>query len=640
MNRKPKNIFFYLDKIGGFITYFRNFFVNSLFLIILFFGVIIGIISAVISQVSDNEKEIDLSKKSVMIIKFAGSVADTPRYNASADEIVEILTGEKIEHTFIRDIVNSIKYATNGDSPINHIIIDASNLSNIRLDQVETIGNSLKAFTEQGKKVSFYSKSYSQAKYALASYANNIYLDPMGSFTINGLTIENIYFKELLDNLGVTVYTPKAGTHKSAIEPFIRTNMSEHVKKEYQEIVNTIWSQYKEIVTSNKPNVNLDEVLYASEAYLNNLAKYKTECNLAKELGFVDFCVSKEEFISKFEKDRNIVVDNNNHKTLEDINLKKTNSIDYLTYLKKTKNKRKTFNQKEANVDVIFGIGEITDIAEDITSFSPENIVPLIKKSQHSKKSKGIILYLNTPGGSVTASEEIRRALVDYKKSGKKIVAYMTGTTASGGYWISSLADSIVAHPSTITGSIGVFALSPSFEKMANKYGITTDGVTTNNNANRSILSKQTENEAKTIQLHIDNTYELFKNYVSEDRKIKMDIVNQIAQGRIYTGSQAIKKHLVDELGDFNKAFADLKNLIHSDSTYIIKYRLPKEKNNLGNFSKMFVKAMAKFNQNVALELFNILQDNSNIKALLPKHKANTKTEIKSFMPLVVTEAK
>ncbi len=213
MNRKPKNIFFYLDKIGGFITYFRNFFINSLFLIILFFGVIIGIISAVISQVSDNEKEIDLSKKSVMIIKFAGSVADTPRYNASADEIVEILTGEKIEHTFIRDIVNSIKYATNGDSPINHIIIDASNLSNIRLDQVETIGNSLKTFTEQGKKVSFYSKSYSQAKYALASYANNIYLDPMGSFTINGLTIENIYFKELLDNLGVTVYTPKAGTH-------------------------------------------------------------------------------------------------------------------------------------------------------------------------------------------------------------------------------------------------------------------------------------------------------------------------------------------------------------------------------------------------------------------------------------------
>jgi protease-4 len=175
---------------------------------------------------------------------------------------------------------------------------------------------------------------------------------------------------------------------------------------------------------------------------------------------------------------------------------------------------------------------------------------------------------------------------------------------------------------------------------MANKYGITTDGVTTNNNANRSILSKQTENEAKAMQLHIDNTYEIFKTYVSEDRKIKMDIVNEIAQGKIYTGSQAVKNHLVDELGDFNKALADLKNLIHSDSTYIIKYRLPKEKNNLGKFSSMFVKTMAKFNQNVALELFNMLQDNSNIKSLLPKNNTDTKTQIKSFMPLVVTEAK
>lgn len=640
MRTRHRNFFYYLDQIGGFITYFRNFFINIIFLIILFFGVIIGLISAVISEVSDQEKEIDLSKKSVMIIKFTNYVADTPRYNASTDEIVEILTGEKIEHTFIRDIVNSIKYATNGDSSINHIIIDASNLYDIRLDQVETIGNSLKAFTEQGKKVSFYSNSYSQAKYALASYANYIYLDPMGSFKINGLTIKNVYFKDLLDNLGITVYTPKAGTHKSAIEPFIRTNMSEHVKTEYQEIVNTIWDQYKEIITANKPNVNLDKVLYASTKYLNNLAKYKTECNLAKELGFVDFCIRKEEFINKFENDRNIVIDDNDHKTLNDINLKKTNSIDYLTFLKNAKNKRKSFNQKEANIDVIFGIGEITDVAEDITSFSPENIVPLIKKSQHSKKSRGIILYLNTPGGSVTASEEIRRALVDYKKSGKKIVAYMTGTTASGGYWISSLADYIVAHPSTITGSIGVFALSPSFEKIANKYGITTDGVTTNDNTNHTILSKQTENEAKAMQLHIDNTYEIFKSYVSEDRKIKMDIVNEIAQGKIYTGSQAVKNHLVDELGDFNKALADLKNLIHSDSTYIIKYRLPKEKNNLGKFSSMFVKTMAKFNQNVALELFNMLQDNSNIKSLLPINNTDTKTQIKSFMPLVVTEAK
>jgi hypothetical protein len=156
MRTRHRNIFYYLDKIGGFITYFRNFFINIIFLIILFFGVIIGLITAVISEISDKEMEIDLSNKSVMIIKFTNYVADTPRYNASADEIVEILTGEKVEHTFIRDIVNSIKYATNGDSSINHIIIDASNLYGIRRDQVETIGNSLKAFTEQGKKVSFY----------------------------------------------------------------------------------------------------------------------------------------------------------------------------------------------------------------------------------------------------------------------------------------------------------------------------------------------------------------------------------------------------------------------------------------------------------------------------------------------------
>ena len=277
---------------------------------------------------------------------------------------------------------------------------------------------------------------------------------------------------------------------------------------------------------------------------------------------------------------------------------------------------------KEKTIGVIYGLGEISyqdPNDSDLTKFTPEHIVPLIQRAIKNNYA-GLVLYLNTPGGSVTASEEIRAALQEYKeKTNGKIVVYMSGMTASGGYWISTVADEIVAQPSTITGSIGVFGMLFNGSKLTDNLGIHEDGVGTNPNANISFTSPLTDNQKKVIQLEINKTYHSFLKLVSDSRKIDIDKVDELAQGKIYTGYQALNLKLVDRIGSFDTALNTLIDITKTGNPQVTVL-MPKDDNSVSSVSNLLVKAVARYDRPMALRLLDrMIDENPAVKAAV-KH--------------------
>ena len=280
-------------------------------------------------------------------------------------------------------------------------------------------------------------------------------------------------------------------------------------------------------------------------------------------------------------------------------------STDAEQYFNSIVNNERSLGKGSDKIGVIYGLGEIgyqDPNDSNLTTFTPEHILPLIQKATKDDY-KALILYLNTPGGSVTASEDIRSALVNYKnKTNGKIVVYMSGMAASGGYWISTVADTIVAQPSTITGSIGVFGMLFNGSELTEKIGIHEDGIGTNPDANLSFTAPITENQKKLIQLEINKTYANFIRLVSDSRKLERTKVEELAQGRIYTGNQALEINLVDKIGSFDTALDEARKLAESKNARVVQL-LPKDDNRVNAVSNVIVKAVARYDRPMALKL-------------------------------------
>ena len=280
-------------------------------------------------------------------------------------------------------------------------------------------------------------------------------------------------------------------------------------------------------------------------------------------------------------------------------------STDAEQYFNSIVNNERSLGKGSDKIGVIYGLGEIgfqDPNDSNLTTFTPEHILPLIQKATKDDY-KALILYLNTPGGSVTASEDIRSALVNYKnKTNGKIVVYMSGMAASGGYWISTVADTIVAQPSTITGSIGVFGMLFNGSELTEKIGIHEDGIGTNPDANLSFTAPITENQKKLIQLEINKTYANFIRLVSDSRKLERTKVEELAQGRIYTGNQALEINLVDKIGSFDTALDEARKLAESKNARVVQL-LPKDDDRVNAVSNVIVKAVARYDRPMALKL-------------------------------------
>lgn len=601
----------FLDILGGIVTYIRNFVINFIFLIIAFF-VFIAILASIASEPEDIVKEAN----QIIYINPQFTIYDSPRMESRIELLLNAINGIRYEHLYTEQLRKIFEAATD-DVNVKAVVLDLSSTESVRLDVILSLSPAIEKFKKAGKKIFAYADSYSQSTYALATFADKIYISKFGDVSITGVNARNLYFKDFLDNVEITVFTPKAGTYKSAVEPFNRNDMSPQVKEEMNIITSDLWKQYTDIIKNNRPDLDVNRLLFASDELIALQESTPVNQNIYQEAGAVDGIMNRNAFFQKIATAYNIDFRYNHLK-----NNYEFDTTDAEQYFEGISSNDDSGLDNKKTIGVIYGLGEITyqdPNDSDLTKFTPEHIVPLVQSAIKNNYA-GLVLYLNTPGGSVTASEEIRAALQEYKNKTKgKIVVYMSGMTASGGYWISTVADEIVAQPSTITGSIGVFGMLFNGSQLTDNLGIHEDGVGTNPNANLSFTSPLTDNQKKIIQLEINKTYYSFLKLVSDSREIDIDKVDELAQGKIYTGHQALNLNLVDRIGSFDTALNTLIDITKAGNPQVTVL-MPKDDNGVSSVSNLLIKAVASYDKPMALRLLDrVIDENPAVKAAV-KH--------------------
>lgn len=623
----------FLDRIGAVCTYIRNFFLNIFFFLFLFFGIIsffcfLGVL-ALISEGAGSSSSVKNPKSPVLSVLINTAVQDAPPVESVSHLILNALQNNKPkDYFYLQDFRKAVQRATD-DNKIKAIVIRLGDAAAMRIDQAKIIGSELKKFQQKGKKVYIYSEAYDRNSYALASYVkDNVYAHPLGGVYLSGYQLKSMYFRDLLDHAMITVFTPKAGEYKSAIEPFNQNEMSPHVKKEYQGIADNLWNQYRKLISENRPGTKIENFVFGSDRYLSLLKKSSGDGARASKEGFlVDKLADYDTFLKDVSQAEHISL-----KTDTKIYYPRLESLAWDDYLKISKDSDSEKGSGKSKIAVIFGSGEITPTSEYYWDFTSDNLLPQLNRAIEDKSVKAMILYLDTPGGDVFASDQIRAKVEEFRKSGRKVVVYMSGMTASGGYMISTASDFIVAEPTAITGSIGVFAISGNISRLANFAGVHVDGVGSEGSQGISIMEPFPETYKTMAQLEIDHIYEVFLKMVADARKMKMADVRPIAEGRIYTGEQAVKIGLVDKLGNFDDAVAEASKLAKLDGKFRVVYSKPIVTDDISDFGKSLVQAVALVNKPLALKLLNEFLPAP--KSMIPDDKGRIKTV--SFIPFTV----
>lgn len=446
------------------------------------------------------------------------------------------------------DVVQAINKAKN-DPQITGLVLDLSYLHNADYASLEYIGKEIQYFKESGKPVVAIGEQYSQKQYYLASFADEIYLNKVGFIELQGLNYTNVYFSSLLKKIEAEPHIFRVGNYKSAVEPFLRDDMSAEAKQNAQSWLNDSWQQIVSTIAQNRHITHQDIDLSPSDY----LAKYKVangdDALFALNQKWVTALIStqegREKLIAHFGEDEE---GNYNH-------------ITFLDYSDTLKDRFANINRPK--IAVVNIEGAIVTGESDQTSVGSETVIKLLQKARLDHNVEGLILRINSPGGSAMASELIRQEVEEFQKAGKPVVASMGGMAASGGYWIAATSDKIIAAPNTLTGSIGIFGLALSFEKTAKNIGVSEDGIATSILAQQSGLKSLPKEQSELLQISIENGYERFLTLVSRGRKMTKEAVDKVAQGQIWSGKQALEHHLVDELGDFSTAYNTLSELIN-----------------------------------------------------------------------------
>lgn len=526
-------------------SFFKNILSTVLGFVLSFIILIIlsiGIISIAITSL-DNKSNENIKQGSILKINLSNPIVEQASENPFESLSLNNFSPEiKIE---LRDILDNIEKAKN-DERIKGIYLTCSSI-NAGLSQTEEIRNKLLDFKSSGKFIISYAENYTQKGYYLSSIADEIYLNPEGIVELKGFSASIMFFKGLLEKLDVKVQVIRHGKFKSAIEPFVLTKMSAENRKQMSLLINTIADNVLDSIASQR-GLSLKKI----EEITNTL-----DCNTATkciEYNFIDELLYEDQVIHKL---KNNLGDTNN---INLVSLQKYRNV----LLKK---KEKISRDKIA---IIYTTGEISSGKGDLESIGSETTVKAIRKASKDKRIKAIVLRINSPGGSAIASDVILREIM-LAKLKKPIVVSMGDVAASGGYYIACAADSIVANPTTITGSIGVFGLIPNMQNFyRNKLGITIDTVNTHKYADMGINRPLTDFEAKKIQESIKKIYKTFIEHVSLGRNISIAAVDEIGQGRVWTGYDAKRLGLVDVLGGLEKAIEIASYLAKIDNYRLI----------------------------------------------------------------------
>jgi len=485
------------------------------------------------------------------------------------------------------------------DNKITGLVIYLNKFTGSDQVTLEYLGKSLIEFSNSGKPIYAISDYYNQSQYFIASYANKIYLTPQGSVDLHGISNINIYYKSLLDKLKINTYIFRVGNYKSAVEPYLRDNISEAVRKSDTIWLNKIWKQYLTIISKNrfikekKIFPGSLKILLNIRAVNGDMSKFAIKNKLVDEVSSIS--VIEMKMIKKFGW----------NKYLNSFNY--TNIDNYII--------SNNINKKIDKIAVIFVNGIIIDDKETTGTIFYDSIIKEIRNAYLNPKIKAIIFRVNSPGGSVKGSEIIRNELYNARAKGKPVVVSMGGIAASGGYWISTPANYIIASPSTITGSIGIFGVINTFEDILDSLGVHYDGVYTSTLANLNITNNLPKAILHKMQLNIENSYHNFISLVAQSRYKTTYEIDKIAQGYIWTGNDALKKGLIDKLGDFDDAISKAVELAN-----IKEYKLKWYLNNK-TLKEIF------FNYIKDLYINNILKNFINIKKFFLLYINNKKNK-------------
>lgn len=516
----------------------------SLFLA--FIGIIA--VAGVAMVTSSGSGTTKIEKGSVLNLKLSGVIADRP----GLPDMASVINGNTDDVAGVNEIVGAITNAAADDNIIG-IVIDCQG-SSAGVAQYQAILEALKKFKQDApeKWIYSYSDAYAQGDYYIATAADSIFLNPIGMVDIHGLSSMIPYMKGLFDKLGVEFDVVKVGTYKSAVEPYILTDMSEPARRQTQLFLDNIWGNIVVQIASARKVTPEKVNQWADSLCVYDLVESYSEQNL------IDAVAYRHQF---------------DEKIMALTNKKKVDDIPYVTPSEycAAKDVNKVGNGKGANIALLYATGDITD--SDGDGIVATKIVPEILDLAENDDIDGLIMYVNSGGGSAFASEQIWEALEQFKSiTGKPFYVSMGNYAASGGYYISCGANKIFAQPTTLTGSIGIFGMMPNFHRLiTDKLGVNIETVETNPNANFPTGYKAiTPFQRATMQKYVDNGYELFTRRCAEGRGIPQDSIKMIAEGRVWDGSEALKIGLVDQIGGLDVAIAEMAKELNVE-TYTIK---------------------------------------------------------------------
>ncbi|MCC2621666.1 signal peptide peptidase SppA, partial [Escherichia coli] len=521
------------------LNFVREMVLNLFFIFLVLVGVGIWM------QVSGGDSK-ETASRGALLLDISGVIVDKPDSSQRFSKLSRQLLGassDRLQENSLFDIVNTIRQAKD-DRNITGIVMDLKNFAGGDQPSMQYIGKALKEFRDSGKPVYAVGENYSQGQYYLASFANKIWLSPQGVVDLHGFATNGLYYKSLLDKLKVSTHVFRVGTYKSAVEPFIRDDMSPAAREADSRWIGELWQNYLNTVAANR-QIPAQQVFPGAQGLLEGLTKTGGDtAKYALENKLVDALASSAEIEKALTKEFGWSKTDKNYR-----------AISYYDYALKTP------ADTGDSIGVVFANGAIMDGEETQGNVGGDTTAAQIRDARLDPKVKAIVLRVNSPGGSVTASEVIRAELAAARAAGKPVVVSMGGMAASGGYWISTPANYIVANPSTLTGSIGIFGVITTVENSLDSIGVHTDGVSTSPLADVSITRALPPEAQQMMQLSIENGYKRFITLVADARHSTPEQIDKIAQGHVWTGQDAKANGLVDSLGDFDDAVAKAAEL-------------------------------------------------------------------------------
>ncbi|RJF57285.1 signal peptide peptidase SppA [Serratia inhibens] len=478
-------------------------------------------------------------KSGALLVDLSGVVVDQPSMNNKVRQWGRELLGassNRLQENSLFDVVDSIRKAKD-DKNITGMVLQLNDFAGADQPSLQYIGKALREFRDSGKPIFAIGDSYNQTQYYLASYANKVYLSPQGAVDLHGFATNNLYYKSLLEKLKVTTNIFRVGTYKSAVEPLIRDDMSPAAREADSRWIGGLWQNYLTTVAANR-QITAQQLFPGAAGVLTGLqaaggdtAKFALDSKLVDELA--SRTVIENQLIKTFGWD----------KQANDFNA--TSIYDY---------QPKPTPDQGGKIAVVFANGAIMDGPQTPGTVGGDTTAAQLRQARLDPAIKAVVFRVNSPGGSVSASEVIRSELAAVRAAGKPVVVSMGGMAASGGYWVSTPADYIIASPSTLTGSIGIFGVINTYEQTLDSIGVHTDGVATSPLADLAVTKALPPEFSQMMQLNIENGYKNFIDLVAKSRKMTPPQVDQIAQGHVWLGSDAKANGLVDQLGDFDDA--------------------------------------------------------------------------------------